>query len=355
MLARSKAECQLVLTKFKDSDDSEWHVTKWVPFNLVSFRQKPAWLVVLYGHRRNDLDIQSALADPLDTEVDQRQVERIELTLPVVLQTLTNGTQEEKLKMLGDLHKKMYHKSADQMRHILKRSGVPLRTLALVGDAVQACAICARWSKPGTKPAVRTQLATSFNERVYGDLLFFDDGQVFLFLIDESIRYSVIVSVTGKSFDTLEQAYRRGWIAQFGPPRSFISDREGALSGDAFGIYLEKTGTTRVLYTAKDDMHTRLGVLDRRILLFREMAPRLADQLADDGFLIEEEDLAAECQLSLNLVPIGGTHCPYECLFGSPPNDLLDLELETMSSLDEPQLPFYRHQICRVRATQILQ
>ena len=34
MLSRQQAEFQLVVTKFKDGDDSTWHVTKWHPFEL---------------------------------------------------------------------------------------------------------------------------------------------------------------------------------------------------------------------------------------------------------------------------------------------------------------------------------
>jgi hypothetical protein len=176
MLARNLAEFQLVVTKFKDSDDSPWHMTKWVPFNLTKFHQKPAWLVVLYGKRRDDSTLDEAVASPLDVEADQREGDRANLTLPVVLEVLTSGSNEEKMRVLLQLHKMMYHKSADQMRIILRRSGVPIRTLSLVGDAVKSCPICAKWEKPGTKPSMKTHLSLNFNESVFGDLLFLTKG-----------------------------------------------------------------------------------------------------------------------------------------------------------------------------------
>ena len=153
----------------------------------------------------------------------------------------------------------------------MSRSGVPIRTLALVADACKLCDICKRWSPIGTKPAARSSLAHSFNESVYADLVFFEDGLVYLFLVDEAIRYLVITYVDGKTFEKLETAIRRAWIHQFGPPKQIISDKEGSLAGEAFGQYCDKVGIKRVLYTAGDNQHTRLSVLDRRVRLFREM------------------------------------------------------------------------------------
>ena len=121
-----------------------------------------------------------------------------------------------------------------------------------------------------------------------------------MFMVEESIRFCTLAYVSGKSFDELEKVFHRHWVALYGAPQTFVSDREGALASDAFGFYLGKIGTERKLFTVKDEMHTRIAVLDRRVQLFRTFAPRLADQLAQYSTLIIGEDLAAECQLAIN-------------------------------------------------------
>ena len=357
MLARSEAEKMLIIIQLTegDADNSTWHITKWIPFELRAFKgskAKPPWVLVLYGKNRTDSIEDIIAVNPSDSLVEQSDTDH---SLTGVLQTLSEGTNDEKLKLLLSLHKRFYHKPPEALRTLLNRSGVPLRTLSLVADACAMCTICRRWTPPGTKPAGRTSLAHNFNDSIYADLVFFDDGQIFLFLVDEAIRYLVISYVGGKSFDHLETAVRRAWIHQFGPPRQILSDKEGALAGEAFGQYCDKVGIRRILFTAGDDQHTRLSVLDRRVKLFRSMAPRLADTLAQDSTLVDPEDIGGECQLAINLLPVGGRHCPYECLYGAPPNDVLDLELDTVASFSEGTLPFYKHQLCRIRATQILQ
>ena len=153
---------------------------------------------------------------------------------------------------------------------------------------------------------------------------------------------------------SIEQAFRRARVSQYGPPRRFRSDREGALSHEAFGVYLEKLGCQRELVTASEQ-HSMLGPMDRRIQLFREMAPRLSDALAQDGVVIEAADIAAECQLALNTTLIYEGFSPYQCLYGISPNDVVHEELDTISSGLEADLPFYRHQLVRLRAVQVLQ
>ena len=357
LLAREAAHKMCVIIQLTEAeiDDSVWHVSKWIPCELRQFkgnRAKPPWVIVPYGQDRSD-----SLEDVLAIRPVEQLVERQEAhhDLPAVLKTLAEGTQEEKLKLLLSLHKRFYHKPADALRSLLNRSGVPMRTLSLVADACKLCDICRRWTPTGTKPTARTSLATSFNDSVYADLVLFDDGLVYLFLVDEAIRYLVVTYVEGKTFEKLETAVRRAWIYNFGPPKQIISDKEGSLAGEAFGQYCDKVGIKRVLYTAGDNQHARLAVLDRRVRLFREMAPRLADTLAMDSALVDPEDIGGECQLAINLLPVAGGHCPYECLYGVPPNDVLDIELDTVASISENTLPFYKHQLCRVRATQALQ
>ena len=110
--------------------------------------------------------------------------------------------------------------------------------------------------------------------------------------MDDSIRWCSVTVIDYKDFESIEQGFRRGWIAHYGAPQRFRSDRESSLAHEGFGVYLEKLGCVRELITASEQ-HGMLGPLDRRIQLFREMAPRLCDSLSADGVALETADMAA--------------------------------------------------------------
>ena len=218
------------------------------------------------------------------------------MELPVILRTLVEGSTEDKLKLLLGIHRRLYHKPVKEMRQILTRSGVPIRILALVEDAVALCETCKRWQRAGISPVIRTRLSTKFNQLLLCDLVFFDDA-VFWFGVDDAIRYAVIHWVEYKDWSSLEAALRRGWINHYGPPRRIHIDKESALAHDSFGAYCEKLGIVREMVKS-DEMHSLMGPLDRRVQLFRDMCPKLLDALAESAIVLEPADKAAEGQIA---------------------------------------------------------
>jgi hypothetical protein len=252
--------------------------------------------------------------------------------------------------MILSLHRRLYHKPAEQLRTILSKAGVPIRCLALVRDAVELCEVCLRWKRPGNTPMVKTSLAGQFNEMVYADLVFSGDW-VFLLVVDDCIRFMHIPVCDFKSFQGIEKCLGRGWLAHFGTPARIRTDKERALAHETFGSYCEKLGIKRELVTAKDD-HARLGVIDRRVQMFRHMLNTLHDMLASDGCKVEPEDLASESMIAIDTMLSYCGSSPYQCLYGALPNDILDLELDTVSSFEEAHQPCYEHQLIRTRARQ---
>ena len=240
MLSRAEAVVMKLIVCLKEEEDidkSLWHETRWIPFELRQFKgakAKPPWVIVMYGRDRTDSIEDVVAISPVDTLAEQPEEAH---KLEGVLQCLAEGSTEDKLKLLLSLHKRFYHKPPAALRTLLHRSGVPLRTLSLVDTACEMCHICKRWTATGTRPAAKSSLAYSFNESIYIDVVFFDDGQMFLFCIDEAIRYLVIAHIEAKSFEHLETVFRRAWIAHYGPPRQIISDKEGSLAGEMFGVY----------------------------------------------------------------------------------------------------------------------
>ncbi len=64
-----------------------------------------------------------------------------DVALPNILQVISEGAMYEKLKMILRLRKQLYHKSADQLRMLLRHAGAPLNGLVYVGDAVKLCVV----------------------------------------------------------------------------------------------------------------------------------------------------------------------------------------------------------------------
>ena len=70
------------------------------------------------------------------------------------------------------------------------------------------------------------------------DLVYFGEPKsMYLFLVDEAIRFCTITFLEYKNFASIEAAFRRGWTALFGPPQRLRSDKESVLSNDAFGCW----------------------------------------------------------------------------------------------------------------------
>jgi hypothetical protein len=188
---------------------------------------------------------------------------------------------------------------------------------------------------------------TKFGDRVLFGLVFFMDI-IFMVGVDEAARLCSIRSVVYRNFSSLEQVFRRGWCRQFGPPCILRVDKEKALAGERFGLYLEKIGCKRELLTAADD-HGPLSILDRRVQLLRRAGPRIVDDLASEGIVAEAEDIAAELEYCLNSQLSYKGFTPYMSVYGIQPPDIRDVELDTIASHYETDHPFYRHQQIRTR------
>ena len=351
MLAFEQAPLMTLFTKLGEQQEN-WTMQPWGPSARgTKFPKRPAWLVVLYGKNRDDGDLANHLnATPLEELAERRDVAEADaLSLPTVLRTLVDGTQAEKLKLLLQLHRRFYHKPAGEMKKLLHQAGIPIRVLALVEDAVSLCEHCRRWTKTGATPVIKTRLSARFNQLVYIDIVFFDDAMYF-FAVDDAIRWTVIYHIDYKDFDSLEKAFRRAWLGHYGPPLKIRCDKESALAHDAFGAYCEKLGIERELILAEEG-HSMLGILDRRVQLFREMTPRLLDALSEDLISLENEDKAAEGMHCMNTQMSYGGVTAYQCLYGQHPREMFSDELMTVSSRDlEEALPFFRHQEVRIRA-----
>ena len=196
------------------------------------------------------------------------------------------------------MHKRRYHKEAEELRKLLSRSGVPLSSLTLVQEAVESCPICAAWRGSKSKPVLKVRQAPRFNHTVYCDLAFFSDCTVFV-ACDETTRFSVLARAEYKDEVSLEAIFRRNWVSKFGPPHVFRCDKESAFAGESFGLFLERYGTQREINIAEQS-HSWFGIIDRRIQLLRIMYPKLSEELQQEYITAEPEDIIAEVMFALN-------------------------------------------------------
>jgi hypothetical protein len=268
-------------------------------------------------------------------------------SLPKFLKALTEGTKEERAALILGLHRRMYHKEAGEMRKLLHAAGVPMHVLATVEDALVGCEICRNFQQTSAKPLSKLSTALTFNDTAYFDLVFFDT--VILFVgVDEAIRWTVIKPAEFKDYHSLESAYRRSWISQYGPVRKFRSDRESVFNSETFASYTASVGTTLELITA-EDQHTWMGILDRRVQLLRRMYPRLMQELSNDRMYIDHEDVASECQIAMNTLMSLGGQTPYTMLYGCLPMPLFAEDSEFILPQGSYNL-FYEHQLIRTKA-----
>ena len=345
LVSRALLSHFLMLTQ--DTPTSNWTNHGWreigeLTSSTRALTRKPQWSLLVYAIESTGGDLAEHMqSTTLETLEERAELDKINSSsLPAVLKVLVEGSQQEQLRMLLTLHKRLYHKRPEELRAILNRSGVPGRVLGMLNDAVALCNECRRWQTTHASPAIKTRLSDHFNKLVYADLIFISDPPlVMLVMLDDCIRWCVVENVVFKDFHTLTEHFRKAWIKQYGPMETLRSDCESALASDQFGILLESIGVKRELILAKDS-HTLLGPIDRKIKIIRLAAPRIIDSLLQDSIKLSGDDLASELQFCLNTQLSYGGVSSYNCLYGTHPREFWSDETDFTSSFDV-KLPFY--------------
>ncbi len=230
--------------------------------------------------------------------------------------------------MILDVHRRHFHKAAEELRNVLLRAGVPLNTLSLIETALALCVDCRRWKAPGSASKISLSIANRFGENLLADILFYDDW-MFAVFVDECLRWTEFVYTDYKDFHSLEQAYCR--------------DKESVWASEVYGVWCEAQGIKRHLISAKDDK-TRLGVINRKCLTFRRVVGPLIANLSHELIEIEPEDIAAELTICVNTQQSYGGHTAYQMLYRQEPHSIInDLEEPGVAPTADGTLPFFRY------------
>ena len=112
--------------------------------------------------------------------------------------------------------------------HLLKSAGTTdTETLGLLQVVVEKCEICAKHSRPSSKPVVGLPLATEYNETVAVDLHELEHGVWYLHIIDEFTRFSAGSITWTKASSEFVKKFLQFWICVHGSPKRLYSDNLG--------------------------------------------------------------------------------------------------------------------------------
>ena len=117
------------------------------------------------------------------------------------------------------------------MQHILKHAGAPKQALDLVQEIVDTCKICRMWKRPTPKSATSTRLATSFNDTVQWDILFYKQHMI-SHLLDEAVRFGAGSVLASKDSLALVEAITCDWLRIHGPMQVLVADGEKGLASE---------------------------------------------------------------------------------------------------------------------------
>ena len=113
------------------------------------------------------------------------------------------------------------------MKRLLSQAGQSKQIIDLVDGIVDTCKVCRTWSKPLPEPVASIHVATTFNQQVEADLLFYRK-QIILHMIDRCTRWHAGTVVPDRKMETLISAIDVKWVSIHGAMKEFIVDGETA-------------------------------------------------------------------------------------------------------------------------------
>ena len=124
---------------------------------------------------------------------------------------------------------------------------------------------------------------------------------------------------------------QRSWFQLWGPPRSLISDREGAISGEEGAIFCERHGVARILKAEGQ----KAWLVERHHEIWRQAFHKITEQCKLEGLDISFQDRIAETTFAKNsMMTIHGV-TPYQAVVGRQPPLFREFEAPGESSIKD--------------------
>ncbi|CAE7229802.1 RE1, partial [Symbiodinium sp. CCMP2456] len=269
-----------------------------------------------------EVDDGQAIDPPRRSNFDFRRV-------LVRLPRLARDDPQQAKRLLLGLHERFWHSGAGDLQTMLTRAGMPADVTKLVPETIAACAVCRRFSKLKSRPKVRANHPSCFNEEVQVDWFRLWDNW-FMMVIDVATRYKTIIRVPGRDLQSALQALLQGWFRYFGPMKKLVSDQESCLMSheaaaelERLSIHREPAGTTR---GGAHGQHTTTGVVEKHTDLGKICMLKLRAEAERQGLDISLADLAAEASFAQNATLNIGGYSPHMMVIGTLPMPFYDFE-----------------------------
>ena len=153
--------------------------------------------------------------------------------------------------------------------------------LAEVQNVVDTCSSCREWQRRSNKPVASLTITSQFNEGVQFDLLFLEDDMIVAHIVCMCIRWAQGEMVKSREPKDVLAAIDHFWIRQYGPPKTIVSDQEGALYSDEGAIWASRWQIE--LKSKAKGAHAH--IIERRNDLLRQQYNKVRSAARKDGLL----------------------------------------------------------------------
>ena len=280
--------------------------------------------------REEALDQEQAEEPPEEPPIDPPRRSNFDFRRVLVrLPRLCKDDPQQAKRLLLGLHERFWHAGAGDMQSMLSRAGLPADAIRLVPEVVASCSVCRRFAKLHSKPKVRVDQPSTFNEEVQVDYFRLWDTW-FMIIVDVATRYKTIVKVSGRDLPTALQTLLQHWLRYFGPMRTLVSDQETCLMSHEAAAEMERLNITRspagTTRGGAQGQHTTTGVVEKHTDLAKLCMMKLRAEAERQGLDNDLADIAAEASFAQNATLNIGGYSPHMMVMGTLPLPYYDFD-----------------------------
>ena len=316
-----------------------------IEYPKQKFSRPVAFAIFFYGYAEDDKTEKPVPQLPGDIVPGLRT----DITFP----DLPAGVPREVQASVARLHVNAGHPSRQELTRLFVAHGV-LTPHVLSCLQHLSCGTCKRTQNPQhPRPAAIPVMTGQFGDRLQADRFWVRDlmgkNHCFLGMVDMATNYQQAIRLTDfHSADVLE-AFRVAWFRPFGYPLVLEVDDDKCFAGqmketvEGFGVHL---------IVVPAEAHWRIGTIERRNAVLRQIAERLIDERAcADGASLDDVMVASTQAVNSSVATKGRT--PYQAVFGRLPRfpgDLLGDERALLANYDATLAEELRSSAIRVIA-----
>ena len=247
-------------------------------------------------------------------EVGDWDMSKTNMESMVLIQSLENMDDEEKLKKLRVMHNNLGHPGKKVMKAMIKDPVFNNIDSEIVNKLYESCEPCFELQQTKSKFKVSLPMAHDFNQTLCMDLkIWSGSGKIILYVIDMFTRYVQAKVIPNKKPESVLKVLIEEWIKRWGSPSAILVDNGGEFVNDkmnkvceTFGIKLLTTGS----YSPNQN-----GLCEKNHQIVDKIIEKL---ISDDQKLPFEEALSSAVFAKNMLVNVYG-YSPLQLVTGKQP------------------------------------